>query len=65
MKQPQSVLAAAIERQDWEAAAVCLLLGVARKARTLPPGAIDEVIEALAAIDERPARRRKTRGRRH
>ncbi|MDO8614284.1 MAG: hypothetical protein Q7T33_00925 [Dehalococcoidia bacterium] len=43
-----SALAAALARQDWELAALCLLLGVTRAAEALPPETIDALIEALA-----------------
>ena len=43
-----STLATALARQDWELAALCLLLGVTRAAAALPPETIDALIEALA-----------------
>jgi hypothetical protein len=51
-------LAAAIEREEWEVAALCLLLGVARAARTLPPDAVEALLEVLASG---PAPRRRAR----
>jgi len=47
-------LAIAIERNDWERAALLLMLGVSAVARTLPAGDIDDL---LALLDrEEPAR---------
>lgn len=60
MKARKSILAAAIEREDWETAAICLLLGVSRAARTLPPEALEQMIELLA---EDAPRRKKGRAR--
>jgi hypothetical protein len=62
MKPRRSVLAAAIEREDWEAAALCLLLGVARAARKLPPETLEEMIELLAETPPHRQRERRRRG---
>src|SRR3990172_2466671 len=48
-----SILAVAIERQQWELAALCLLLGVTRAAAALPPDALEGLIEVLDAGPER------------
>jgi len=53
----RGLLSLAIEQGDWDAAAVCLLLGVARAARSLPPGAIEALLQLLSP----PARGRKRR----
>ena len=50
-------LALAIERSEWEVAALYLLLGVTRAARALPPEAVEAMIELLAGDAERPRRR--------
>jgi hypothetical protein len=42
-------LTTAIERKDWELAALCLLLGVTRAAAGLPPDAIEAMVEVLSA----------------
>lgn len=60
---PRSLLAFAIERRDWELAALCLLVGVTIQARRIPPGAVDEIIAELAG-DDAPRRHRQRR-RRH
>ncbi len=60
----ESALAAAIERKDWETAALLLFLGVTRAARTLPPDAIDQIVEALSETPRRRGRTRRTRGHR-
>ncbi|MBI2913819.1 MAG: hypothetical protein HYY03_07855 [Chloroflexi bacterium] len=58
-----SILAVAIERQQWELAAVCLLLGVTRAAAALPPDALEGLIEVLDAGPERRQRTaRRVRG---
>ena len=62
MKRSRSLLAAAIEREDWEAAALCLLLGVTRAARKLPPETVEEMIELLAEAPPPRKRQRRRRG---
>ena len=42
-----SALRWAIEREDWELAALCLLYGMARAAAKLAPETLDELIEEL------------------
>jgi hypothetical protein len=63
-----SALALAIERKEWELAALYLLLGVSRAAAKLPPEAIYGLLEVLCAEGEEglpsPHRRRSGRGRR-
>jgi hypothetical protein len=43
-----SALALAIERKQWELAALYLLLGVSRAAAKLPPDAINGLMEVLS-----------------
>jgi hypothetical protein len=43
-----AALASAIERRDWDAAALYLVLGVARAARWLPQGTANDLLAALA-----------------
>ena len=57
------MLEVAIEREDWEATALCLLLGVTKAARKLPPETLEEMIALLA--DERPHEKRERRRRGH
>lgn len=45
-----STLAIAIERKEWELAALCLLLGVAEAASRLPPETFDELLALLEAM---------------
>jgi hypothetical protein len=45
----KSLLAVAIERQNWELAALCLLYGMAKAIETLPA----ETVEALLALLEK------------
>ena len=52
-------LAAAIERNQWELAALCLLLGLTEAAAKLPPETIEGLLEVLSAEQQasRPKRR--------
>jgi hypothetical protein len=49
MRAMTGVLQTAIERREWEAAALCLLVAVAEAANRLPPEALEEMLELLAA----------------
>ena len=49
-----STLAIAIERRQWELAALCLLLGVTRAAAALPPDAVEGLLEVLSTPPNRP-----------
>ena len=60
-EKPLTTLAVAIERQQWELAALCLLLGVTRAAAALPPDALEGLIEVLDAGPERRQRGRTER----
>jgi hypothetical protein len=57
----KSLLAQAIEREDWEVVALCLLLGAAEAANKLPRETLDALLDELD-IDPMPHRR--SRGRR-
>ena len=46
-------LSLALERAEWERAALCLLIATAHAVRCLPDGAINELLAVLAA--EAPA----------
>ena len=46
-----STLAVAIDRREWELAALCLLLGVTEAAAALPPEAVDGLLEVLAGLE--------------
>lgn len=50
-----AALALAIERKQWELAALYLLLGVVQAAGALPP----EAVEGLLDVLEEPARERR------
>ena len=54
-------LARAIEKQQWETAALCLLVAVAEAANRLPPRALEEMLELLAAETAMHRQRRKRR----
>ena len=53
-----ATLTIAIERREWETAALCLLLGITRAAAALPPDAVEGLLEVLAM----PPARSKERG---
>ena len=58
------VLQQAIERRQWGAAALCLLVAVAEAANRLPPAAVEEMIELLSAETvSRQAQRQPRKGR--
>ncbi len=57
-----ATLALAIQKKEWELAALCLLLGVTRAAAALPPDAVEGLLEMLeAAPAQRPRGRRGER----
>jgi hypothetical protein len=62
MRRRHSLLAVAIERKDWETAALLLLLGVSRAAKKLPPETLEEMLTELSEITprRRASRRRGT-----
>jgi hypothetical protein len=53
-------LAVAIERKQWELAALCLLLGLTEAAAKLPPEAIEGLLEVLTAEAAPPRRKRRS-----
>jgi hypothetical protein len=55
------VLQRAIGARQWETAALCLLVAVAEAANRLPPQALEEMLELLAASAAPHHRRRKGR----
>ena len=57
---PRSLLAIAIERENWELAALCLIAGFLEVLEALPPDAAESLMEVLVAED---APRRRRRGR--
>jgi hypothetical protein len=61
MKRRKTLLAAAIEREDWDAAAVVLLLGVVEAAHAIPSGSLEEMIAELAERHPRRLRARRPR----
>lgn len=42
-----TALATAIQRKNWDFVALCLLLGVAEVAATLPPETLDQLLSLL------------------
>ena len=53
-----STLALAIEKKEWELAALCLLLGVTEAAAALPPDGVEGLLEVLAGLEAEDARPR-------
>lgn len=47
-----SVLAHALDRQQWELAALCLAEGALRTAARLPPDALEGLLESLAGAED-------------
>ncbi len=62
MKRTRPLLEVAIQQENWEAAALCLLLGAVRAARKIPPETLEEMIELLSEAPRRRIRKR-SRGR--
>ena len=55
------VLHRAIDERQWETAALCLLVAVAEAANRLPPQALEEMLDLLAAKTETRHQRRERR----
>lgn len=51
-------LAVAVERRQWEAVYLYLLLGVSEAAAKLPPETLAELLELLGGEEEEPPARR-------
>lgn len=63
---PRSLLAIAIERENWELAALCILVAAVETVRSLPPDGAESLLELLEAdVEPRRRRRGRRRGRRH
>ena len=60
----KSLLAMAIEREEWEVAALCLMLGVLKAAEDLPQETLDALLDELEFVDEHPHHIRRQRKRR-
>jgi len=60
----KSLLAMAIEREEWEVAALCLMLGVLQAAEKMPRETLDALLDELEFVDEHPHRIRRQRKRR-
>ena len=62
----RGMLEVAMERGEWELAALYIIAGFFEAARKLPPGALEDALDMLSA-DDLPRRRygRKRGGRRH
>jgi hypothetical protein len=62
----RSLLDLAIEREEWELAGLCLLLGMVKTLEELPRDAVEALLDELSELEVPPAthRRRSVRGRR-
>ncbi len=60
----KSLLAMAIEREEWEVAALCLMLGVLQAAEKMPRETLDALLDELEFVDEHLHRMRRQRKRR-
>ena len=60
-RRTRSLLSVAIEREDWDAAAVVLLLGVVEAARLVPAETLEEMIALLSEKHPHRARKRPRR----
>lgn len=59
----RNLLAVAIERQNWELAALCMVAAALEDIRSLPPDVTETMLDILAMEEERPAPRRRRRRR--
>lgn len=50
-----SVLSVALQREEWEVAALCLLLGLAQSLSRLPPDAVLGLVEMAEGGTPEPA----------
>lgn len=63
MTRRRPLLDVAIEREEWELAALVLLFGVTRAARLLPPETLEAMIDTLSEPEQPyPRRERRRRG---
>lgn len=64
----RSLLSYAIAEERWDVAALCLLVAMTKALESLPPDAVDALLELLVEEGRekppRPARERRCRGRR-
>lgn len=63
MKRTRPLLEAAIQQENWEAAALCLLLGAVRAFHKIPPETLEEMIELLSEAPRHRTTRKRSRGR--
>lgn len=62
---PHELLSIAIQRENWEVAALCIVITAAQTLEILPAGEAEEMLEVLAGeLEPRRPRRRKCRDRR-
>jgi hypothetical protein len=57
----RNLLAVAIERQNWELAALCMVAAALEDIRSLPPDVTETMLDILAMEEQRPAPRRLRR----
>jgi hypothetical protein len=51
MNPREGALAVAVRRDDWERAALLLLVALAHALRNAPPGTIEDLLALLASLD--------------
>lgn len=51
-----TTIATAIERQDWQVVAICLLRGFVQVASRLPPETLHHLVEALEGEESAPSK---------
>lgn len=61
MRVKEITLAAALAREDWDGAARCLLVGMVRALRELPPDSLEGLLEILSGRNDAPGKARRQR----
>ncbi|MDP2952387.1 MAG: hypothetical protein Q8O76_03625 [Chloroflexota bacterium] len=61
MRAKEITLEAALAREDWDGAARCLLAGVARALRGVPPDSLEGLLEILSRRNDVPGKARQQR----
>jgi hypothetical protein len=59
VKRARPLLDVAIEREDWDTAALCLLLGAVKVLSAIPPETLEEMIEMLSETPRRRTERQR------
>lgn len=59
----ETLLARALAQEDWERAARCLLVGVARALEKLPPDSLEGLLDILGGRKDGPRKGRRKKSR--